>query len=395
MASRNIAVIGAGSAGLVTAGMLLSHTSSDTKVTLISDPSIPIIGVGESVAPILPDQLKHSIDFVPFFDIPKLKGTVKWGTMYTNWRDKEAFITFPSALSAMHFDTYEFNKFMVPRLREKWGDRFVEVDGNVESLTDKGPHVEVLYQTTCHIEYYDYVVDCMGFPQSFDDYNMVANPVNHCLVHDKMEGGDWGYTDHVATENGWMFVIPLADRQSYGYLYDDNITSWEDAKADFSRLIGVDELNLREFKFKSYYTKKFCEGRIFKNGNKSSFFEPQLANSLTTYSKLNLLAIKYIEGRMTLGELNDKAESIFLESLNMISFCYHGGSTYDTPFWKQAMDIANDHLDRSDLITEFYKKWERYKLDDIPYSQRDMGFEYHPVQITQFDKEFGYGYFEE
>ena len=60
-----------------------------------------------------------------------------------------------------------------------------------------------------------------------------------------------------------MFGIPLQTRQNYGYMFNDNITTIEEAKEDLSKIFKT-ELNLKEFKFKPYHASVFLKDRVLK-----------------------------------------------------------------------------------------------------------------------------------
>ena len=83
---------------------------------------------------------------------------------------------------------------------------------------------------------FDYVIDCRGWPENYDDYVISKTaPLNSCLVQMVPEPGDWNFTYHIAHENGWMFGIPLKTRQGWGYLYNDTITTREEAETHMKR----------------------------------------------------------------------------------------------------------------------------------------------------------------
>ena len=80
--------------------------------------------------------------------------------------------------------------------------------------------------------------------------------MNACLVHN-IEGGSGNpieNTGHIATPDGWMFRVPLANRISYGYLFNDTITPLNTAKRNFSKQIDVPEDKLQgiEYFFEPY-----------------------------------------------------------------------------------------------------------------------------------------------
>ena len=150
---------------------------------------------------------------------------------------------------------------------------FKEIHGDVTSIESEETKAYVTVNSERHS--FDYVIDCGGYPDDYSDYNL-DKPIslNSCLVHDT-KPENHNYTQHVATPNGWMFGIPLQSRQSFGYLYNDTITSKDDAIDNFKTYCNDINVNkLREFKFKSYSANSFFDGRVLKNGNRALFYEP-------------------------------------------------------------------------------------------------------------------------
>ena len=125
---------------------------------------------------------------------------------------------------------------------------------------------------------------------------MVTLPINHCLVYAVNEPGNWNFTYHTAHKNGWMFGIPLQKRQGWGYLYNDEITSKDNALKNFKEItnksINLD--NIREYTFKPFKAKKYVNQRIMLNGNSALFYEPIEAISGGFYDSLNVLYYEYI-----------------------------------------------------------------------------------------------------
>ena len=116
-------------------------------------------------------------------------------------------------------------KFVLPRLKNRWGNKIELKEQQVDNLEELD---------------YDYIIDCRGFPKDYSNYIKPKEMlINHALVHNIKKQGDWNYTGHRATKNGWMFEIPLMERQSYGYMHCDSITSKEEALNDFAEEINI------------------------------------------------------------------------------------------------------------------------------------------------------------
>lgn len=401
-----IAVIGAGSAGIQNVCDLLYRLDHRWEVTSIYDPKIDIIGIGESTNPSFVSALQNAINFDLLEDSDQLDSTLKFGTRYVNWREHSFTNPLLSGVVAMHFSTGKLHNFAYPRLRKSWGDKFKEIQGNVLAVENTDTHATL---TVNGVNYqFDFVVDCRGFPnmQQFpQDYHRVDTvPVNRCLVHNTSEVIDLNYTDHVATVDGWMFVVPLKNRTSYGYLFNDTITDLESAKKNFSKEIGVpvEELQNIEYKFTPYYCKNIFNKRVIKNGNAAVFFEPMFANSLWLYDAIGTLLMEYISSYSKIDEIksqhhsnsfNIRAIDKITQVQEMVWYNYHGGSNQNTPFWKYIKELATKNL----ISGENLKK-VKLVLQDMHKNKHRVGdasWIYGPNNLFKIDKNFGYNYFTE
>lgn len=390
----NIAIIGAGSAGISSTCHMAAYLPTDWTVTLIHDPSIPSLGIGESTNPNFCDLLEKGADFVVLDHLEELDGTYKFGTKFIKWRETEYLNHLIGGSFAIHFDTHKLRDFIIPRLKEKWGERFIELQGTLTDLQNKETHAEAVVDGVVYN--YDYVIDCRGFPKDYSEYHLSNLPLNSCLVHNVPIPGDWEYTGHRATNNGWMFEIPLTNRQSYGYLYSDAITTTEAAKEDFSKEIGVDVANLDniEYKFKPYYAKKIFDGRICKNGNAAIFFEPMSANSLWIYFNINTTLLHYIIGRLPSAELvNDLYLNNATAVEDMLCYFYKGGSTYDTDFWNHVKSLSADRLQKSIHLKGALDNYYISKQRNVSLSSMDYNWVFSTEVLARVDNFLGYGYF--
>lgn len=392
---RKIGIIGAGSAGILSTSHMLAFLPSDWQVTLIHDPEIGIVGIGESTNPPFCNVLAVAMDFNLLNDIKHLDGTHKFGTLFTKWREHDILNPLIGGSCAIHFDTYKLREFAIPRLKDKWKNKFQEVRGKVARLENKTTHVEV--EVDGVVDTYEYIIDCRGFPKDYTDYTICELPVNHCLVHNIPEAGEWKHTGHRATKNGWMFEIPLTTRQSYGYLFNNEITTKEDALKDFSEEIGVpvDQLQDIEYKFQSYYANKPFDGRICKNGNAAMFFEPMSANSLWAYFGVNQILFDYIIGNnRDVNVVNEMCVNNFKSVEEIIYYFYHGGSTYkNTPFWNHAVKLSTEKLKFGPNFAQCLEQFSQLKQRGIPVAAVNGGWIFSAYNLQLVDKMFDYNYF--
>ncbi len=385
-----IAVLGVGTAGLTSLAHCLAHLSDDWIVYSISDPETPILGIGESTTPMIPGQLFNGARFTLMQDSDELDATVKYGVKYVGWRKHDFYSNILPPNHAIHFNNFKLKEFCVKRFNERWKDKFSTIHGKIINVTN-GDN-EVLVKVNEDLYKFDYVIDCRGYPEDYSEY-VVSNaiPVNHCLVHTVNEPGNWTWTYHVAHRNGWMFGIPLKTRQGWGYLYNDTITEKEEAIADIAERFRVSEsdLKLREFKFKTYYAKKFIDGRIVKNGNRALFFEPMEALSGNFYGTLMRTFISYLDGTINEDHFNTSLTHEAQDIENFICFMYHGGSTYDSKFWNITKEKCRAHLHNNERFNFFIDLIKTLKPHEYEFK---MWTPFLSTNWIDFDLNLGYNY---
>jgi hypothetical protein len=389
---KQFAVIGLDSAGVQSLCHFLSFLDgTEWEVTSIYDPNIPIVGIGESANPTFTTALEFGIDFNFYDHMEELDATIKLGTVFKKWRDHDFINPIIKDSFAIHFNTFRLKNFILPKLRAKWQDKFKEIEGTVVDIDNTYDYADVNVNGQVHR--FDYVMDCRGFPKDYTDYFVAENPTNHCLIHNMYgDGADWLNTGHRATQDGWMFEVPLKHRISYGYLFNNKITSKETAKENFAKEIGVEvrELQDIEYKFDSYYTTKFVDNRVAKNGNLAAFFEPMTANSLFIYNNANTYFYEYIFNNNQ-DTINRKFVEMCESVHDIIFFCYHGGSIYNTEFWNYAKPLATKKLWASRYFNSAKNKLQELDLKNA-YTER-VSWVFNELALRKIDKNFGYNYF--
>ena len=394
--SRSIAVIGVGSAGIVSLCHLLSTLPNSWKITSIHDPNINILGIGESTNPNFLNELQSGIDFNIVDDLEKLDGTFKFGTEYKKWRTNNWVNPLFGSGVAMHFNNFKLKELAFLRFNSIYPDRFSTILGNVSKL--ESTLTEAIVEVNDQRLSFDYVIDCRGFPSEYSEYELSnCSPVNSGLVYNVDAFNIKPYTEHIARPHGWVFGVPLTSRHSYGYLFNNNISTKEDVIDDMKSFIpDLKEENIIEYSFKSYFTKKILDGRVLKNGNRALFYEPLSASSIYMYVEICRMFTQYLKFK----EVNpfDNGTAInnrFLELANdmedMFAFLYHGGSTLDTPFWNLARERGLHRLASS-------KKFHKTKTNLLEHSRiggkyDGDGWFFAPDSLYIIDKKMEYNYF--
>lgn len=389
---KRLAVIGVGSAGIVSLGHFCTWLDNSWEITSIYDPSIQTLGIGESTNSNFVTVLENAIDFTYELDIKELDATLKYGTKFIDWRDESWINPLIEGSVALHFNTNKLKDLALPRLAKKWPNKFKILEGTVSSLDQTTNLATVTVDSK--IYEFDYVIDCRGFPEDYSNYIMSdCSLVNHCIVHDQEKFDPIVYTEHYATKNGWMFGVPLSNRKSYGYLYNDSITSKEDAISDMSKILKIpkSKLTTREYAFKPYYAKEVLEGRILKNGNRALFFEPISATSIYMYVRICKMFFEFLNSKYNQVDINQQFRNDLEDLEVVISYYYHGGSKYDTEFWEKSKTNAFNKLEGNCKFYYLVTELKRLYDDGTPFDFPGMIFPANPW--FKLDRLFGYNYF--
>ena len=391
-----IAVIGAGSAGIITVAQLCANVPTGFSVVNIYDPNTSILRIGESTNSGFITVLEKACHFSFMEDMDEMDSTLKFGNKFMGWREHDWFNPLLDGGIAIHINNFKLREFVHKRCRQYWSNKFSTIEGKVESLKDTGHGVDVIVNG--NVEHFDYVVDTRGFPTEWEDYHTVTSlPINRAIIHTEYKPGDWQYTEHRATANGWMFGIPLKHRRTYGYLFNDTITPVEEAYADVARIFNIDQDNVGrvegqiEYQFKSYYSTKVLDGRIFKNGNRAIFFEPISASSIYFYVYANYLFLDHLRGIANQQQVNEVFVDYAQQLESMICFFYHGGSTFNTPFWHMAKERCTDRLMHSKHFKSALVDAFNMHQAGLPHEARNWLFSGYHLHLI--DEKFGYNYF--
>jgi hypothetical protein len=183
----------------------------------------------------------------------------------------------------MHFNAHE--------LRSQLSDKIT-----------KNPRITVVHQ---HVEdpyalNTDFVMVCSGTPKNFDDEHFFKDPFvpvdSSYVVQCYWDSPRFTYTISNATKYGWLFAIPLQNRVSVGYMYNSNLNTQEEIKADLESILKEMQLtpsnDINNVSFTSFYRKHNFSSKVAYNGNASFFLEPLEATSLGFADRVNRLALR-------------------------------------------------------------------------------------------------------
>jgi len=392
---RKIAVIGAGSAGLLSATHLCTWLDESWEVHSIHDPKKKILGIGESTNGAFISLLERGTNFslAHAEDLAALDATIKYGSKFRNWREHSWVNPLLSGNIAIHFNNRRFKDFVFERLGKLWPNQFRVLEGDVREVRN---HAERVVVTTDRGSYdFDYVVDCMGTPATFDGYTMSdCTLLDRCRIHTVEKYEYEPFTDHIATRDGWMFGVPLKGYKTYGYLYGSAFTETPDAEEEMMRLLGTPKLEAgnydAHYSFRCYYANELVSGRICKNGNKALFFEPLLANSMFLYVYALRLIYDHVVSGHEAGRCNARFVKGVQEMEDVISYYYQGGSTFETAFWKAAAGQAKARLAKRSEFTDYMRSLADFKRRGVIHGGPSYTFSPHTWQVVE--AQMGYGY---
>jgi hypothetical protein len=393
-----LAVVGVGSAGIVTLSVLLPWLSNKWDVVSVYDPETPILGIGESTNPNFIAALQTGMQFSHVEDLKELDGTFKFGTKYINWREHDWVNPLFGAGVAAHFNNFKLKDFAFKRFKDLWPKKFKVLEGKVESIENGFNCANI--KINDNIEKFDYVIDCRGFPTDYTNYHISdCSPVNTCFVYSvpphlaELEL----YTEHIATEHGWTFGIPLTTRHTYGYLFNSDLTDDASALTEMSTMFSkkIEKEDVIEYKFKSYYSKKIMDGRILLNGNRALFFEPLSASSIFCYVAIADMFAQHLSNTKKYDSffMNTNFDGMAKSLEDMLSYLYHGGSMFDSKFWNFARHKAITRLNKSKMFADTVAEYKKNDAQGTPLVGTPWFFS--PTNLRIIDKKLNYNYFKE
>ena len=365
-----IAVLGGGTAGYLTVAHI-SHFFPDADLVHIFDSEISPIGVGEGTLPAFKRWL-DAVTGAPFAQLAETcHATKKLGVRFEGWGRLNPIFHhyFTSDRHAYHLSAARLSSFLRPYIHATY------IDKHVSGLHSTGRRVDVRFSDGTDLTA-DLVFDATGFPRSFGEGQLLLHdiPTNAALVCRGPANPFQAETRAVARPHGWVFVIPLTNRTSYGYIYNAEISHEDEVRADLARFLkgeGVgDPSQPRLLRFPSFVQRQLFDGALFRIGNAASFLEPLEATAIgVTLEELRLVSLWLADGLIgargedkwnpqTLDLMNRLMIRTVQEVALFVGWHYACGSVYDTPFWDYAQANHGESLFRhsgTDLLADFQR----------------------------------------
>ena len=353
-----ICIVGGGSAGWMTAAVLVKHFGNTKDITLIESPRVPTIGVGESTTDGFNAFVRYlgldDKDWMPPSDAT-YKSTIRfegWGDPedppfhfpfglydvpiplvdYYVWRNKnkvtsQTFQTIYSnactvsegkrlcvpfiqndtayQIDAIKFSTYLKDSFCIPRGVNHIVSHCEPVanDGRIDSL--------VLEDGTEFTA--DLFFDCTGFRgvlmeklrnkwKSWHKYLLNNSTWAYRKEYTDKRDELTNYTRATTMSSGWMWTVPTWSRIGTGYNYSKKYQSKEDALKEFKKAIGKEDEPDNMFRHLEWPTgirEKIWKGNCIAIGLSGGFIEPLESGGLFCVTEFLFNFIRYLDKENT------------------------------------------------------------------------------------------------
>ncbi len=403
---RSVVIVGAGSAGWLTA-LVLSAYCPYLQIRVVRPRAGVAVGVGESTQPDLPVRVQAAGIDLPDFCMAT-DATIKCGIYYRDWNvvgdhywhpfsamaDSGPYtaahhyqqlilenpqghthaeyyarvhtsydtcvkrnLIAPEAALALHVDALKLGRYLeqkLPRVEVVESDRIepVAADGQVSSIgLDDGKAISA-----------DLYVDCTGFsravlsaiacpavlPYEANVNRAVAGNVPYKDPASEMHP----YTRAHAHEHGWTWSIPLRSRIGSGYVYHSDFCTAEQAERNFRAYWGDERMRdvpVRHIAFDSNTVREPWVGNVVAIGLSAGFVEPLEATGLNwTISCADLLS-QFLGARYFDADSRIKYNAMMLGYIHdvqdFVDAHYLLSARRDSEFWRyQASRTFPDRL---------------------------------------------------
>ena len=416
---KRIAIVGGGTAGLVTA-LILKTRFPSFNIDVIRSEKIGIVGVGEGST----EHWTAFMDFIGahYFDIVKeCDSTFKSGIMFKNWGEKDFLQSISSGFSQtekkyhyayakqiannaeprelmsshtwdssvntwfmsnhasspvlqFHFNTHKLNDFLTMVSEHKgiriFDDEIVDINLNEQGEISSIKGNKGVYE-------YDFYVDSTGFKRllidkmgaKWNSYSQYLKMKSAIMFATNMpEGNIPMYTTAQAMDYGWMFSIPTYGRTGNGYIFDSDFIDRTAAHAELEKFLGKSvEIN-REINFipgalDTPWIKNCCAV-----GLSASFVEPLEASSIgTTIQQAFLLSDLIVNYEEPVIKKYNNLMTGILENIRDFIILHYLTKKSNTEFW-----IAARNVELPDSLSSKLDVWKNKlpTLDDFTESSQ-------------------------
>ena len=431
-----IAVVGAGTAGLI-AALILKTKFNQYQVDVIASKQIGSIGVGEGSTEHW-KEFMHFVGIEQFDMIKNCDAVLKYGIEFRDWADKTYYhsiqspynikfgqyralygkiigeghgdIVSPAINNGLmdkdslgsnlypanqyHFNTFKLSDYLTKICQEKnisvyddvIDDVILNSAGDIDTLIGKNNKYT-----------YDFYIDCTGFNRilisklgaKWKSYSNFLKQ-NAAIVFPTEEQNEIPLmTLSQAMDYGWLFRSPVWGRFGNGYIFDQNHINEDQATAEVCRYYNKEIIPAKCIKFDPGALDKTWIKNCVAMGLTSNFVEPLEASSIGATIHQCFLLMHRLENynEKIIDSYNKSIQDIF-ENIRDFVVLHYVTKKQNTEFWKECASIKlPDSLqDRLDI-------W-KYKLpiqedfnnlsDYILYNEQNFTLVMHGLDL--FDR---------
>ena len=294
--------------------------------------------MGEGADLSLSHFLSNELNF-SYEDLIKIGGHHKHGIEKINWAKNSFTHWFELGRSSIHINAVNLQNFIIDKISNK---------------------VNIILKNVKNEDLGSYVINCSGQPPLLEERYETPIPVNNAYITQCLwDKPQFDKTLCIAQKYGWVFLIPLQNRCSVGYLYNSNFSDVETIKPEIKNILNKYKLNSKESKnlsFNTFYRKQNFRGKFTYNGNSSFFLEPIEATSLNTSIDVIKKTSKLLKNEMSFKEVNEHYQNFLRETIDIVMLHYLVDPPFNTSFWKMANRKANEW---------FVKRYKEYPKINI------------------------------
>lgn len=326
---KKVSIIGRGTVGCLSA---LNFSNRGYDIDWYYDLNTPPLSVGEGTDLLVPKYLEREMN-INHEDFIKLGGHYKQGIEKINWGKKPFTHWFGPSNISWHINANKLQKHIINYI---------------------GSKVNIIEKKIEHKDIDNYIIDCSGTPSNVKELESAPIPVNNSyIVQCLWDKPRFSKTICIAKSYGWVFLIPLQNRCSVGYLYNSSYVDIPHMEYEMGSILK--EYNLtpnsnNTINFSNYYRKENFTEKVTYNGNASFFLEPMEATSLSTSIKVIEQTNKMFADS-TYIEQNNRYKNHLKETIDIIMLHYLVDPPIKNEFWEYANHNAN---------TWFSKRFKNY-----------------------------------
>ncbi len=294
---------------------------------------------------------------------------------------------------AYHFDADLLAKFLVGYGVQR-GVRHV-IDDVVEVVQDDRGWISSVATKEHGQLTGDLFIDCTGFRgllinqtlgEQFESFLDVL-PNNRAVAlrvpKDMSETGIRPYTTATAMDAGWIWTIPLFNRQGNGYVYSDQYCSPEEAERTLREFAapGQDHLPANHIRMRIGRNRRSWVNNCVAIGLSNGFVEPLESTGIFFIQHGIEQLVKHFPDQRwdpaLAQDYNNRVAHMIDGVKEFLVLHYRAATRDDTPYWKEAkiraipdglaerMKLARSHLLDAETIYPYYHGFETYSWNTM------------------------------